>query len=156
MFTDFPQAMSLAVSLAALLLSLVALFTNMRTRDDQREVVLLQRRTELVDLISRRQSHVGHIELLYLQKLQLLQAHPDPDEEARLRSNLAVLQKEHKNCSFLLNKLYNSTPTDLRAFEDMLLTAKQFLNHIAGEREKEQGTLDQLRDDVSKRASQTA
>ena len=152
MLAELYQSIAPALPLAALFLSLLSLFVSIRNRTDQRQAMLLEKKTELIGLLAQRQSKLGHLELVCLQKLLVLRNHPeeaaDPEEESRIHNNLEALRTERRNCDVQITNVRKTNPTDLRSFEGMLATATEFLTLIGGELEVERVTLQELRKQV--------
>ena len=147
------EAIAPALPAAALLLSLLSLFVSLRNRTDQREALLLGKRTEIVTLIAQRQAKLGHLEFVLLQKSKLLGGQHgkagDPEEVQRIRANLEEIRKQVKGCDFLLVKLRAAELANSHYFEKQLATASEFLVHVNEELEKERSALEELRKSLS-------
>lgn len=145
--TELYQAIAPALPVGALLLSILSLLVSLRNRADQRRSLMLGKKTELIGMLAQRQSKLGYLELVYLQKLKFLHEQSNnPNEAERIQANLALVQREQKNCDFQLSKIRSTEPTDLRAFESMLATGTEFLTHVSGELEKEQVVFKELQE----------
>ena len=151
------QALAPWLPAAALVISVLSFREARRNRTNQREVLVLGKKTEIVTLLAQRLSKLGQLELIYAQKILLIRAQPagadDPDERTRVNSNLKLLQKERKNCEWQLFKVRTIPLSDLQALESLLATATEFLSHVAGELEKEQRVFNELREQLSNKGT---
>ena len=138
---------------AALLVALLSFREARRNGKNQREALLLGKRTDIISLLAQRLSKVGQLELVYVQKLLLLRTQPadasDPEERARISTHLELLQKEQKNCEWHLYKMRTLPLVDLEILESQIATAVEFLTHVEGELEKELRVFTELREQLA-------
>lgn len=141
---------STVVATIALIMSSCSILLGWINRKDNRRALLLSKKTEVLDKIYARRAQVGHLLLLYAEMLLLFSRHgrlreQHFSEHIRVRNNLKVLQEELESSQELAERLRETAPTDIEAWEDMLITAKGFLSGVTEELEKEGKALERLK-----------
>jgi hypothetical protein len=153
MIAKLYQDIAPAVPIAALLISVISLIVSLRNRIDQRATVLHGKKTNIITTLAERRAALGHLTLVYAQKLQILQsvfgAKADDAERKRVEGNLALVVEEQNECEKLLEQVRNTSPTDIATLESLQATSNEFLTHVREELEKESGALKELRNLLS-------
>ena len=149
MIQELYIALSPALPIAALLISVVSLLVSMRNRADQKQAVLLEKNTELITKLAERQWKVHHLALIYIQKKTLLlktfDVKADALELKRLDSCLTLALEEQLSVQGWLSRARKAPPPDLASLEKDLATANEALALVDGSLEHEQGTLAELK-----------
>lgn len=133
---------------SALIVSLVSLALNWKSRLDQQAAARLSKKTELLTKLVEAKAAFGHLAMIYAQKLMLIRERGGPEHEReaeRVKSNLDLILEQSRNTDAQYNALRGEIPKDIPAWEDMLLTANSFIAHSKEELDKEQEAFNDLR-----------
>jgi len=146
---DLYTAISSALPFVALVISLISLLLSMRNRSDQRQALLLSKKTDLITKRANRYASLETLVLVYLQEKDILLKRIGSganagDDLQRVDAGLTNSLERKLACQKQLSNSRAMPATDLAVLEQELTSENEYSAYVSGELTREQETLKKL------------
>lgn len=147
--------LSLLIGCTALITSAASLRLGFRNREENKNLTLLNKKTQVLEKVYERRAKLGHLAIVVAQQLKCYADNTELKTMRPLRfedasKNIEVIQKAIEDCQKFAENVRQLKPTDIEPWEDMLATSSGFLLHVKEDIEKEKIFLNELREMAQK------